>query len=108
MYPSPDNIRSAPVWENYLVAQAVQASLGLIPVNALAVGVRVNGPRVHLVIQLRHASTHDFEDIDDIRSMLEDLVGPDVSVDVDAQHVQNRLISPLDGTHWIYLRRIED
>ena len=108
MYPSPENLRKAPQWENYLVAQVVQASLGLIPANALAVGVQADGTRVRLVVQLRDASTSESDDIGDIRTTLEDLVGPDVSVDVDTQHVRERVISPHDGIRWVYLRRLED
>lgn len=41
--PTPEDPGRSPVWENYVVAQATQASLGLLPRSALAVGVSVAG-----------------------------------------------------------------
>ncbi|MCO5313409.1 MAG: hypothetical protein M9952_10820 [Microthrixaceae bacterium] len=108
MYPSPSDPLSAPVWENYVVAQVVQASLGLIPEGALAVGVRVEGTLVSLVVQLSESTSRESDDIDDIRTTLDDLLGPEVSVEVITEHLRDRRVSPYDGIRWVYLRRVED
>ena len=78
MLPSPDNPQNAPVWENYIVAQAVQASLGLVPLHAVAIGVEVDDVRVWLRSQLAEVSEQDVVDLEDIRGNLQDLVANDV------------------------------
>jgi hypothetical protein len=40
--PTPGNMNRAPAWDNYLVAQAVQASLGLIPRSALGIYITIS------------------------------------------------------------------
>ena len=40
--PTPQNLEGTPLWENYVVAQLTQAALGLVPGNALALGVEVD------------------------------------------------------------------
>jgi len=109
MYPSPNDLGSAPLWENYVVAQAVQASLGLISDRALALGVRVHGTLVRIIIQLSAAtSSGEDDDIEDIRTTLEDLVGPDVTVEMATEVVDHRRVSPHDGVRWVYLKRLGD
>lgn len=104
-YPSPMDLGRAPIWENYIIAQAVQASLGLIPEHALAVGVEVVGRDVRLRFQLSEATEQDAADMGDIRSELEALVGPDVKVE-QAHEVRGwRSVSPHDGVCWFFLRR---
>jgi len=104
-FPSPEDPARAPVWENYVVAQAVQASLGLIPRNALAAGVEVDGPNVRMHFQLRELSEHDAADIADIVDDLDALLGD--AVDIEAVHElrDRREISPNDGVRWIFLAR---
>jgi hypothetical protein len=51
--PTPDDPAEAPVWDNYVLAQVVQASLGLIPRTALAFGVAMQGADVRLVFSVR-------------------------------------------------------
>lgn len=104
MYPSPENLKTAPVWENYAVAQVAQASLGLIPASALAFGVEVCGPHLRIVVQLSDPSDSDLEDVGDLQSTLKDLVGPDVEVELLVESVDERKVSPLDGVRWVYLR----
>jgi hypothetical protein len=58
----------------------VQASLGLIPLSALAFGVQVDGYDVTLCFQLRELSEEDVLDMDDIVSELEALLGNRVRV----------------------------
>lgn len=104
--PTPEDPGRSPVWENYVVAQAVQASLGQIPAHALAVGVAVAGSRVRLRFQLSEATEDDMADMDDIVSELEALVGNDVHVDRIHEVRPEREISPSDGVRWIFLARI--
>jgi hypothetical protein len=61
--------RSGPgtVWDNYVVAQTVQASLGLIPPHTLALGAAVDRFDVELVFQLSEAAEQDRRDIEEIR-----------------------------------------
>lgn len=103
--PTPEDPGRAPIWENYIVAQAVQASLGQIPEHALAVGVEVAGSRVRMCFQLSEATEGDQEDIDDIVSELEALVGSGVRIESVRQVVRERAISPAGGMRWIYLAR---
>lgn len=80
-YPEPDDMRGVPHWENYIVAQMVQATIGLIPTDALAVGVRIKALDVELIV--RFASEPDqlsVTDIHDIAEDFTDLVGPEVSL----------------------------
>ena len=104
-YPSPTDIGRAPVWENYVIAQTVQASLGLIPEHALAVGVEVAEWTVRLQFQLTQVAEQDATDMRDIVSELEDLVGPDIRVEAAHEVREWRAISPHDGVCWIYLKR---
>jgi hypothetical protein len=106
-YPTPEDPGRSPVWENYIVAQAVQASLGQIPEHALAVSVEVAGARVRLRFQLSEATEDDVADMDDIVSELEGLVGPDVHVDrIHEVRPQREIISPSEGVIWIFLARV--
>lgn len=56
-----------------MVAQTVQASLGLLPRHALAVGVRVAETDVQLCFRLTELTRDDLDDIEDIASELEAL-----------------------------------
>ena len=103
--PTPEDPKQAPVWENYIVAQAAQASLGLIPEHALAVGVSVDQLNVQLRFQLSEISEIDQTDIDDIVSELQILVGGDVCVDAVHQVMPNFIISPFERVRWFFLAR---
>ena len=104
-YPSPQDPGRAPVWENYVVAQAVQASLGLIPEHALAVGVEVAERNVRLRFQLTEVAEQDATDMSDIVNELEALVGPDVHVEMAHEVQEKQAVSPHDGVRWIFLMR---
>ena len=106
IFPSPEDMGRAPVWENYVVAQAAQASLGLIPRNALAVGsLRVSGADIELCFQLSGVSEDDEADMDDIVGELELLVGDEVRVSRRWDVKDERDISPHDGVCWFFLAR---
>ena len=104
-FPTPDDPKRAPVWENYVVAQAAQAALGLIPANAHAVGVEVTGSRVTLVVQAPEASASDDEDFKDIVGDLEGLLGPDVQVTARVDVTDGRRLGPHDGVRWFFACR---
>ena len=104
--PSPDDPAEAPIWDNYIVAQAVQASLGLIPQHALAVGVQVDGVNVMLRFQLTELTESDQEAMNDIVDEFEMLVGDQVHVSARPELHAERNISPFDGIQWIFLARI--
>ncbi|GAA2445406.1 hypothetical protein [Agromyces soli] len=106
-YPSPEDPARAPVWENYVIAQAVEASRGHIPEHTLAYGVEVDGTRLRLRFQLSEVTETDDEDIDDIVGDFEDLVGPDVEVDFLLEVLEWRRLSPHDGVCWVYLSRVD-
>lgn len=78
--PSPNDMANAPVWENYVVAQAVQACLGQQPTSALAIGVRIDGIAVELRFYLTAVTPNDVEDMSDAVSELEGLLGNHVRV----------------------------
>lgn len=104
--PTPEDPGRAPVWENYVIAQAVAASRGQIPEHALAFGVEVDGPRLRLRFQLSEVTEEDRADMDDIVSELEGLVGDDVEVESSYEVLEQRQISPTDGVCWIFLARV--
>ncbi|MCP4308372.1 MAG: hypothetical protein GY788_26530 [bacterium] len=103
--PTPDNPQNAPVWENYVVAQVVQASLGLIPRHALATGVEVEGAEVRLRFQLSEVSEQDALDMADILGEFQELVGGHVDAVVVHEVLDWRAISPHDGVRWVFLAR---
>jgi hypothetical protein len=105
-YPTPDDPARAPVWENYVGAQAAQAALGLTPAYVHAAGVEVDGTRVCLVVQCPPDSpAHDDQDIADMVDGLSDLLGPDVDVAKRVDVRQRRTLRPDDGVIWFYARR---
>lgn len=105
IFPGPDDPARAPVWDNYITAQVSQAALGLIPQNALAVGVEVDRYNVRLRFQLSRLTDEDALDIDDIVAELADLLGDKVQVGSVHEVRDAPLISPHDGVYWIYLAR---
>ena len=106
-FPTPEDPASAPVWDNYIVAQTTQASLGLIPEHALAMGVEVAGRRVCLRFQLSNATEGDLQDIADIVDEMQDLVGDHVQVESVYEVRMTVDISPLDGVYWVFLARVD-
>lgn len=105
MLPTPDDPKGSPVWENYVVAQAVQAMLGIVPIHALAVGVVVDGATVRVRFQLSEVSDVDVADMADIRAELQDLLGSEVDVSMGHEVLAQRRISPRDGGRWVFLAR---
>ncbi|WP_146847739.1 hypothetical protein [Cellulomonas terrae] len=95
------------MWDNYIVAQSVQASLGLLPRSALAVGVRIVGTDVELHFQLSELTENDIADIDDIVSGLESITGQHVRVGKTYQILAGPMLSPHDDLRWIFLARDE-
>ncbi|MFD6177524.1 MULTISPECIES: hypothetical protein [unclassified Isoptericola] len=108
--PTPGDPAGAPVWENYVVAQLTQASLGLVPRDALALGVEVDGVEeddvaVTVVCQARHETPDLVEDVDEIAQELAVLLGHRV-------HVGSRIdvraaprITPSDRPVWVFVAR---
>ena len=103
--PSPDDLGRAPLWQNYAIAQAVQASRAQIPEHTLAFGIEVDGLRLRLRFQLSEATEEDVLDISDIAGDLEALVGPDAEVESVYEVRDQRQISAHDGVCWIFLSR---
>lgn len=85
-----------------MVAQVVQASLGLIPKHAVAVGVRTTGRQVQIVFQMSRVRPADIEDISEIKSELEVLVGPDVDVTVSIDRSVRPDLSGKERVRWIF------
>jgi hypothetical protein len=106
-FPTPQDPGRAPVWDNYVTAQAAAASLGLIPTYAHAVGVEVRGLDVQLVIQQAPDAPESDEDVDEILGDLETLLGPDVSVSTRLDIRPERRLRPDDGVRWFYAARVE-
>jgi hypothetical protein len=104
--PTPENPGRAPIWENYVIAQTVAASRGLIPEHALAFGVEVDGRRLRLRFQLSELTEEGEDNMSEIVSDLEALVGSDVQVESSYEVRDQREISPTDDVCWIYLARV--
>lgn len=105
-FPTPDDAKNAPAWENYAVAQAAAASLGLIPKYTLALGVDVDGTEITLVIQVPHDAPAEDEDIADIVSELSILLGPRVQVRSRMDRRDQCRLSPHDTTRWFFAARL--
>lgn len=91
------------MWENYVIAQGCTAALGLVPSYAQALGVQVDRYNVTLVVQAPDGSPADAdEDIEDIRSALETLLGPEARVTVEVVRTPLRRRHPADGVGWFY------
>lgn len=106
-FPRPDDPAGAPVWDNYIVAQAAGAASGLLPRHVLAFGVEVDRERIVLRYQLRRCTTSDAQDMDDILGEFEALVGPEVVVSSTHEVLETRRISPGDGVRWVFLARMD-
>lgn len=106
--PSPDGMGLAPSWDNYVVAQTVQASLGLIPRDALAVGVEVEGTHIRIHFQLSDSTDESPEDVGDIVEDLKVLMGDAARVEAVQEVLDVRRISPRDRVRWIFLARLDD
>ena len=104
-FPTHDDSKQAPVWENYVIAQATQASLRLIPADAHALGVEVEGHRVALVLQSSAQSPAAEQDMTDIVSELEVLLGPKVAVSHRWDIKDDCRLDPHDGVAWFYATR---
>ncbi|MFC7360801.1 hypothetical protein [Nocardioides astragali] len=104
-FPTPDDPKQAPVWENYVIAQSAQASLRLIPTYAHALGVEVEGRRVTLVLQAPPSSPTADQDMADIVSELEALLGPDVAVLTRLDFQEECRLSPHDRACWFFASR---
>jgi len=96
-FPTPDDPADSPIWENYIIAQTVEAARGQIPVHALAIGVQVDRSRVTLRFQLSELNESDSLDISNIVSEFADLVGNEVDVSAVHEVRNQRSTSPDDG-----------
>ena len=67
-------------WVNYILSQAVAASLGRIPSATLAASVVVNDLNVELEFQLSRYDELQAEQIRDVWGELEVLLGPPIEV----------------------------
>lgn|GEM_PF-4244610 len=103
--PTPQNLEGTPLWENYLVAQLTQAALGLVPGNALALGVEVDEFDIAVVCQVPQATAAVVDDVEEIAQELMFLLGEraDVSTRVETRAVAT--MTPQDSTVWIYAAR---
>ncbi|WP_395245513.1 hypothetical protein ACGGZK_06790 [Agromyces sp. MMS24-K17] len=104
--PSPDDLAQAPAWENYIVAQCVQAMLGAIPRNALAIAATIERADVGLHFQMASVTEEDREDISEIESGLLSLVGSAVNVTVTTEVLDRRDSSRFNKVRWLYLRHV--
>ncbi|MTD13460.1 hypothetical protein GIS00_05810 [Nakamurella sp. YIM 132087] len=81
-YPSPDNLRGAPLWPLYVIAQAVDASVGQIPKRAIAVTVEAVGADITLTFHMEEVRLSDIDDIHSIESDFDAALGPNVTITV--------------------------
>ncbi|MBM7497477.1 hypothetical protein [Oerskovia paurometabola] len=103
--PTPEDPGRAPVWENYVVAQVAQASLGLVPRNAVALGVRVDGCDLTLLGVLKRRTVKAQEDLEEIVDELEMLLGPRPRVELSVEVLARREIWRHRDVRWTFLAR---
>ncbi len=88
------------------MAQASQAALGLVPSYVHALGVRVDGFDVTLVVQAPHGSPADRDqDVVDIAEDLRAFLGPDAHVATEVQASETRRLDTHDGVRWFFATR---
>lgn len=106
--PTPGDPARALDWRNYVITQATQASLGLIPRNAVALGVRIAGDVITMHCQLLAVADDDKDDLDEIVGELWTFMDEDdVRVGCACEVVSEPRLSPDDGIYWIYAARYE-
>ena len=105
VFPSPEDPGRAPIWDNYVVAQAAQAALGLIPSSTLALGVEIDGYDVCLHFQLSQLDDQGIVDMRDIGEELEILLGDAAKVTTAYEVRDERSLSPSDGVRWFFAAR---
>jgi len=76
-FATPDDTAGIPVWFNYVYSQANSASLGLIPLHALAMSVRLTngGWTIGLEYQLTEVTDEDLDDMEETLDEFETLLG---------------------------------
>ncbi len=105
--PTPTDPATAPVWENYVVAQATQAALRLIPAHAVALGVVVDGYDITLVCKMMDETAQDRDDLADVADYLTDLVSQPARVQVLVQPSPEPALNPSDGVRWFWAARTD-
>jgi hypothetical protein len=107
--PTPGDMGLAPQWDNYLVAQAVQATLGLIPSSALGISISISDTDVKFEFQLAELSEGDETDIADIIDNFNMLIGFVVPVSSTTRLVPHRQVTPSRGSRerWVFSKRPE-
>jgi hypothetical protein len=101
--PTPGNMNRAPAWDNYLVAQAVQASLGLIPRSALGIYITISDDAVDFQFQLAHVSEDDEADMADIVDNFTMLIGFVVPCTSTYRILQERELAPKGArVRWLF------
>ncbi len=104
--PTPENPGSAWIcWVNFVVANCAMAALGIIPEHTLAYGVEVDGSDISLIFQLSEFSTSAQEDMEDIISELEGLLGPTVDISYSYELRSHSSLTPHNSAFWIYVYR---
>lgn len=104
-FPTPDELATIPVWECYVTGQMVQASLGQIPENALALGVSISELDVKFHCQMRELTEQDAADLSDIESEFYGLVGDDITLETIIEIRNYRDVRGSGRIQWFYLDR---
>lgn len=89
-------------WDNYLVAQLSAATLRLIPVHAVAVGIVPGSDEVVVHFRLTEIDEADEEDMADIVGELGILLGDVVGIRVLKELRDGPRLSPHDRTRWVW------
>jgi hypothetical protein len=100
-YFTAEEVDRVPFWENYLVRQAIQASLGTIPRHALAVGLAIHDREVVFHFQLPYVSEEDEEDMKELLDNFETIVEQDVHTSRQIDIREERRLS--QSVAWIFL-----
>lgn len=103
--PMPQNLEGVPLWENYVVAQTTQASLSLIPREALALGVEVDDLHITVVCQVRVETEATTEDLNEITQELYFLIGESAQITTRLEKREAPTITPDDEAIWIFASR---
>lgn len=101
MYATPDSTSHVPVWENYVVCQMTQASIGLMSPRIVLAGVSVDNRNVVMRFHVDEQS-ESFPEIDEVVDKFHDLTGDLLAVSVDIRQWDP---ANTDGdTRWTYKR----
>lgn len=107
-FPTPDDMALAPAWENYLIAQFVQASIGQLSPRFVLCGLEVDGVVVTLHFRTDSETVGMPSEVQEIADEFLDLTGGVVQVQTKVRPWQAHDAGTDRHILWTYQRWLGD